>query len=69
MDQLDRDNKISNNVDGLYVKNGRLINGRPNGMTGIQQAANIKRIIDEDRKIKMIADGIERSEMRKKLFG
>tara|TARA_R100000900_G_C3283855_1_gene154314 strand:- start:417 stop:626 length:210 start_codon:yes stop_codon:yes gene_type:complete len=69
MDQLDRDNKISNNVDGLYVKNGRLINGRPNGMTGIQQAANIKRIIDEDRKIKMIADGIERSEMRKNLFG
>ena len=69
MDQLDRDNKISNFVDGLYVKNGRLINGRPNGMTGIQQAANMKRIIDEDRKIKMIADGIERSEMRKKLFG
>ena len=56
-------------VHGLYVKNGRLINGRPNGMTGIQQAANTKRIIDEDRKIKMIADGIERSEMRKKLFG
>tara|TARA_R100001443_G_scaffold93581_1_gene100177 strand:+ start:147 stop:356 length:210 start_codon:yes stop_codon:yes gene_type:complete len=69
MDQLDRDNKISNFVDGLYVKNGRLINGRPNGMTGIQTAANMKRIIDEDRKIKMIADGIERSEMRKKLFG
>jgi len=68
MDQIDRDNKISNFVDGLYVKNGRLINGRPNGMTGIQQAANMKRIIDEDRKIKMIADGIERSEMRKKLF-
>ena len=53
----------------MYVKNGRLINGRPNGMTGIQTAANMKRIIDEDRKIKMIADGIERSEMRKKLFG
>ena len=69
MDQLNRDNKISNNVEGLYVKNGRLINGRPNGMTGIQQAANMKRIIDEDRKIKMISDGIERSEMRKKLFG
>ena len=68
MDHIDRDNKIDNFVDGLYVKNGRLINGRANGMTGIQQAANIKRIIDEDRKIKMIADGIERSEMRKKLF-
>ena len=69
MEHIDRDPKISDMVDGLYVKNGRLINGRPNGMTGIQQAANTKRIIDEDRKIKMIADGIERSEMRKKLFG
>ena len=56
-------------VDGLYVKNGRLINGRPNGMSGIEQAANMKRIIDEDRKIKMIADGIERAEMRKDMFG
>ena len=32
----------------------------------IERAANMKRIIDEDRKIKMIADGIERAEMRKK---
>jgi len=69
MKKIDKDNSIGNFVDGLYVKNGRLINGRPNGMTGIQQAANMKRIIDEDRKIKMIADGIERAEMRKDLFG
>jgi|TARA_B100000085_G_C18497307_1_gene493916 hypothetical protein len=69
MEKIDKDNSIGNFVDGLYVKNGRLINGRPNGMTGIQQAANMKRIIDEDRKIKMIADGIERAEMRKDLFG
>tara|TARA_Y100001949_G_scaffold17066_2_gene12229 strand:+ start:381 stop:590 length:210 start_codon:yes stop_codon:yes gene_type:complete len=69
MAHMDKDSTISNFVDGLYVKDGRLINGRPNGMTGIQQAANMKRIIDEDRQIKMIADGIERSEMRKKLFG
>jgi hypothetical protein len=38
-------------------------------MTGIQKAANMKRIIDEDRKIKMISDGIERAEMRKNMFG
>jgi len=66
---MDKDNKASDYVDGLYVKNGRLINDRPNSMTGIQRAANMKRIIDEDRKIKMIADGIERSEMRKNMFG
>ena len=69
MIKINKDPKISDMVDGLYVKNGRLINGRPNGMSGIEQAANMKRIIDEDRKIKMIADGIERSEMRKNLFG
>ena len=69
MEKLERDNSISNFVDGLYVKNGRLINGRPNSMTGIQKAANMKRIIDEDRKIKIIADGMERAEMRKNLFG
>jgi hypothetical protein len=37
-------------MNGLTIKNGRLVNERPNGMTGIQQAANMKRIIDEDRK-------------------
>jgi L-cysteine desulfidase len=68
MIKINKDNRVSDFVDGLYVKNGRLINGRPNGMTGIEQAANMKRIIDEDRKIKMIADGIERAEMRKDLF-
>lgn len=52
---------------GLYVKDGRLINDRPNSMTGIQKAANMKRIIDEDRKIKMIADGIERAESNKNI--
>ncbi len=69
MRQIDKDNKASDYVDGLYVKNGRLMNDRPDSMTGIQRAANMKRIIDEDRKIKIIADGIERSEMRKNMFG
>ena len=39
-----------NYVDGLFIKDGRLINDRPNGMTGIQQAANMKRAVDNDRK-------------------
>lgn len=56
-------------MHGLTIKNGRLVNERPNGMTGIQQAANMKRIIDEDRKIKMIADGIERAESQKTFRG
>ena len=49
-------------MNGLDVKNGRLLNERPVGMTGIQQAANIKRMVKEERKIKMIAQGIQRAE-------
>ena len=52
-------------MNGLTVKNGRLVNERPNGMTGIQEAANMKRIIDEGRQIKIIADGIQRAESMK----
>ena len=52
-------------MEGLTIKNGRLVNERPVGMTGIQEAANMKRIFDENRKIKMIADGIERAESMK----
>ncbi len=56
-------------MDGLTIKNGRLVNERPVGMTGIQQAANMKRIVKEDRKIKSIADGIERAESMKTFRG
>jgi len=57
----------SNYVDGLYVKNGRLINARPDGVTGIQQAADIKRSIKNMRKVNRIADGIELAESRKQI--
>jgi hypothetical protein len=67
MKQMSKDNRISDMVEGLYVKNGRLINSRPPGMSGIEQAANMKRIIREDRKIKTIADGIERAENNKNM--
>lgn len=56
-------------MEGLTIKNGRLVNERPVGMTGIQEAANMKRIIDKNRKIKMIADGIERAESMKTFRG
>jgi len=59
-------NRVLDDMAGLDMYKGRLINNRPDGMMGIERAANMKRIIDEDRKIKMIADGIERAEMRKK---
>ena len=44
MDKMNRDPKTSNYVDGLSIKQGRLINERPDGMTGIQEAANLRRM-------------------------
>lgn len=55
----------SNFVDGLYVQDGRLINGRANSINGIEQAANIKKALKYTKKVNMIADGIRLSEMRK----
>lgn len=54
-------------INGLHIKNGRLINDRPDGETGIQQAARIKKAMKNQKKIDMIADGIGRAEMREKL--
>lgn len=54
----------SNNVDGLYVKDGRLINEREDGETGIAQAARYRAQMKKQYKIDCIADGIERAKMR-----
>ena len=68
MDKMNRDPKTSNYVDGLSIKQGRLINERPNGMTGIQEAANLRRMKEISYKEQMIANGIERAEMRKEMM-
>jgi len=52
-------------MDGLYVKNGRLINDRQPSESGIAKACSIKKSVDRERKVSEIADGIERAEMRK----
>ena len=54
----------SNFVDGLYVQDGRLINGRANSINGIEQAANIKKALKYTKKINMIADGIRLADIR-----
>ena len=38
-------------VEGLDVYEGRLINNRPPGMSGIEQAASIRRAVKNDKKI------------------
>ena len=59
------------NYSGLTVKNGRLINNRPVGKSGIEEAAELRKMVKKNEKTNMIADGIERAEMKKdmnKLF-
>ena len=57
---------MKNFVDGLYVKDGRLINDRPDGMTGIAKAAMMKKALKKQEKAQMIEDGIMRSKMMEK---
>jgi len=49
--------------DGLTVRNGRLINNRPDGQTGIAQAANIKKSMKTAEKISIVARGTAMGEM------
>ena len=55
----------SDYVGGLYVKDGRLINDRRDGETGIAKMSRIKRSIDNDREVNKIAEGIELAENKK----
>ena len=67
MKKINRDSKMSNNVGGLYVKQGRLMNERPDGMTGIQQAARIRKMKYDAEKAEIIANGISLAEMRENM--
>jgi tryptophan synthase alpha subunit len=57
--------------DGLTIKNGRLVNDRPNGMTGIQEALDIKKSLKKAKKLEMYSEavsvGIQKAENVEKL--
>jgi hypothetical protein len=55
--------KIMLGGNGLTVKGGRLINELPNGVMGIQAAADARKMRKREEKISMIAQGYERAEM------
>ena len=57
-------NMTSDNVNGLSIKNGRLINDRQDGQSGIAQASMFRKQMKKQYKIDCIADGIERAKMR-----
>jgi hypothetical protein len=64
--------KLSNSVyasklmigNGLDVQGGRLINNRPDSMSGIAQAAVAKKAMKRMEKIDMIAEGVSMGDMR-----
>ena len=50
-------------TDGLTVRNGRLINNRPCGETGISQMTKARAEARKQAKIDMIAEGYAKGEM------
>ena len=61
--------KIMLGGNGLTVKGGRLINEMPNGVMGIQAAADARKMRKREEKISMIAQGYERAEMMSEMRG
>ena len=47
---------------GMPVEDGRLVNNRPDGMTGIQQIAMARKGMKRESKIEMAAEGYMRGE-------
>jgi hypothetical protein len=56
-------------LSGLGMKDGRLINDRPVGVTGIQQAVELKKMRKREEKIEMIVEADVRASMREKMLG
>ncbi len=55
--------RSSGSFDGLTVRNGRLINNRTDGQTGIAQAADIRRSMKKAEKVMIVAKGTAMGEM------
>ena len=49
---------------GLYVQDGRLINDRPDGESGISMAARLRAEMKGSKKVRNIANGIELAQER-----
>jgi len=51
-----------NYIDGLYVKDGRLINDRPDARSGLERAAEIRRAVKRQNNIEQIEEGVRRAQ-------
>lgn len=54
-------------MNGLRVVNGRLINDRPNGLTGIQEAARNRKEMRRQEKISVYSDAFALGEMKSEI--
>ena len=52
---------------GLRVKDGRLINDRPVGKSGIEEAAELRKMMIKNEKISVVSQGMQRAEEAKKM--
>ena len=55
--------------NGLSVQRGRLVNNRPDGVTGIQQMCEAKKMRKREQKIDMIVEAEVRASMRERMMG
>jgi hypothetical protein len=53
---------------GLTVNKGMLINNRPDGQTGIQQAADAKRVVKKAEKVQMMAEAVFLGNIRSEMM-
>ena len=54
--------------DGLTVKDGRLINNRPNGKNGIEKACELKKAIKKAEKISMYSEAVALGTMKSEMM-
>lgn len=54
--------------DGLTVKDGRLINNRPDGKNGIEKAAELRKALKKAEKIEMISEGVALGNMKEDMM-
>ena len=58
---------VKNYINGLYVKDGRLINDRPDARSWLEKAAEIRKAVKRQNNIEQIEEGVRRAQELAKL--
>ena len=53
---------VRNYINGLYVKDGRLINDRPDSRSGLERAAEMRKAVKRQNNIEQIEEGVRRAQ-------